>query len=352
MLSKVAYLNAGAFGPLPARTAQAMEEVIERTTAHGRSGDDYFKHVVSLRETLRTRLAELIGARPTELALTRSTTDGCNIAVSALRLTDRDEVVTTDVEHPALEGALHVCSARVRVARIRDLPVDAALEAIEAEITPRTRLLALSHVAWTTGAVLPVHELTARDIPVLVDGAQGTGAVPVDVRALGCDFYTVSGQKWLLGPDATGALYVHPDRVSELSIPFPSYMSWERGTLTPREGAQRFDPGWVPSESVAGLLESLSFADDAGADRFQRAREMADRCRELLKETVDVITARGQATLVTFRTGERGPEVVRRLAASGVIVRDLPGADWVRASVGFWTSDDDLERLAEALAAH
>lgn len=327
-----------------------MAEIIERTTAQGRSGDDYFKHVVSLRETLRARLAELVGAKPTELALTRSTTDGCNIAVSALRLTDRDEVVTTDVEHPALQGALHVCPARVRVARIRDLAVDATLEAIEREITPRTRLVALSHVAWTTGAVLPVHELTTRGIPLLVDGAQGTGALPVDVKALGCDFYTVSGQKWLLGPDATGALYVHPDRISELSIPFPSYMSWERGTLTPREGAQRFDPGWIPSESVAGLLESLSFANDAGPDRFKRAREMAESCRELVEEKAEVVTAPNQATLVTFRTGETGSEVVRRLEASGVIVRDLPGVDWVRASVGFWTSDDDLERLAEALA--
>src|SRR5204863_453176 len=80
----------------------------------------------------------------------------------------------------------------------------------------RTRLIALSHVAWTTGAVLPIRELSGRGIPVLVDGAQGAGAIPVDVQELGCDFYTVSAQKWLLGPEGTGALYVRPERVGEL----------------------------------------------------------------------------------------------------------------------------------------
>ena len=88
-----------------------------------------------------------------------------------------------------------------------DLGADEALDAIVSEVTPRTRLLAVSHVLWTTGVTLDVHALKERTgLPVLVDGAQSVGAIPVAVGAL--DYYTVSGQKWLCGPDTTGALYV------------------------------------------------------------------------------------------------------------------------------------------------
>ena len=326
-----------------------MASCVDLDLTDGRSGEEYYERVQSLRVSVRARLAELIGAVPSSVALTRSTTDGCNIAVSGLGLSDRDEVVTTDVEHPALLGALHVCPARVRVAAIRDLPVDRALETIEALLTPRTRLVALSHVAWTTGAVLPIQQLTNRGFLVLVDGAQGAGAVPVDVLTLGCDFYTVSGQKWLLGPDATGALYVRSGLVSELSIPFPSYFSWKDEALTPREDALRFEPGWIPSASLAGLLESMSLAEQVGPDRFQRAQRMAEHCRGVLDSQAEVMTAPDQATLVSFRTGEAGSAVSRRLAKEGVVVRDLPGVDWIRASVGYWTSTEDIERLGNAL---
>src|SRR5262249_9634916 len=159
---------------------------------------------------------------------------------AGLGLAAEDEVVTTDSEHFGLLGPLHASGARVRVARIRDVAPERALDAILAEVGPRTRLLALSHVSWMTGNLLPVRE--ARDatgVPVLVDGAQAAGAIPIDLGGL--DFYTVSGQKWLCGPDATGALYVaDPER---LRVAAPTYLSQTAyepdGAFVPREGAAR-----------------------------------------------------------------------------------------------------------------
>lgn len=353
VLERVAYLNAGTFGPLPRRTVAAMVAGHEAELTEGRFGVGYWEHVQTLRARSREALASLVGARSTDIALTRSTSEGCTLAVESLALGRDDEIVTTDVEHFGLLGALGASGARVRVARIRTLPAAEALTAIEAEIGPKTRLIALSHVAWSTGQVLPVAALAGRGIPLLVDGAQSGGSIPLQVPALGCDFYTLSGQKWLLGPDGTGGLYVSPRIIESLRIPVPSYYGTESreedGSSMPVEGAQRFDPGTIPAPSLAGLLASLEFAVEVGEGRFETARLMAERCRELVGRVVEVVTEPGQATLVSFAPRGDPVETVGRLAGQGVVVRDLPGLGWLRASVGFWTSEGDLERLAASL---
>jgi L-cysteine/cystine lyase len=336
-------------GPLPRRTADAVVRWTRRALAEGRSSHAFFEEVLELRERLRTAFARLVGAPATALALTTSTTESCNVVLAGLGVGPGDEVVTTDSEHPGLFGGLTASGATLRVADVRDRPAGEALAALAAELSERTRLIAISHVSWLTGAVLPVRELAGRGVPLLVDGAQAAGAIPVDLAELGCDFYTVSAQKWLLGPDATGALYVRPERIDDLRMTLPSYMSWEHGTYTPRAGAPRFDTGWIPAGSLAGVLEAIAFAEEIGGERFERAAATTARCRELLGELAEVITEPGQATLVTWRADGDAEAIVRRLAEEGIVVRDMPGLGWLRASCGFWTSDEDLERLAAAL---
>ena len=352
VLERFAYMNAGTNGPLPRRTAEAISRALERDLLEGRSSKPYFESMLAGRDELRAALAGFLGTSPDRIALASSTTEGCNVVIAGLGIGPGDEAVTTDSEHPGLFGGLKASGAELRVVELKDRPVEKALEALEAAITKRTRLIALSHISWLTGAVFPVRELAGRGIPLLVDGAQSAGAIPVDVEELGCDFYTVSAQKWLLGPDVTGALYIAPERVEELRMVFPSYGSWDweaEAAYTPKTTAARFDPGWIPLGSVAGLLESLAFATEAGEDRFDHARSMARRLRELLADRHELVTAPEQATLVTWKAKEESADVVARLAEAGVIVRDLPGLGWVRASCGFWTSDEDLERLVEAL---
>ncbi len=359
VLAHVAYLNTGTFGPLPRDTVEAVVARERQELEGGRRGKPYFDDVRDLRAATRNAIGDAIGAPASAVALTRSTSDGCNIAVASLRLGVADEIITTDVEHFGLLGPLHLSGARVRVASIRDRPAGAALDAIAAEIGPRTRLVAVSHVAWSTGHVLPVAELAAlaRDVGAhfLLDGAQSVGAIPVDVAATGADFYTVSGQKWLLGPDGTGALYVRPEVIERVAVPYSCYFGQvgydPDGTFVPAEGAARFDAGTIPAPSLDGLLRSLDFAARVGPARFARARQMTERCRELLSPRFDVVTEPGQSTLVSFRvSGETSP-VVAGLAERGVSVRDLPGTGWIRASTGFWTSEDELVQLVEGLAA-
>jgi L-cysteine/cystine lyase len=336
VLERLAYLNAGTSGPLARATVDAMVEQTRRDEAEGRGGRAYFEAMLELRESVRHEFALLLAVDDAAIALTDSTTRGCSLVLAGLGLTDEDEVVTTDQEHFGLTGPLYATGARVVV-------VDADEEALVRAVTPRTRLIATSQVLWTTGRRLDLHRVREdAGVPVLVDGAQSSGAVPVDVGPL--DFYTVSAQKWLCGPDSTGALYVgDPER---LRVKLPSYLSQDSyeasGAFVPREGARRFDSGWIAVATLAGLAATFGVHPDW---RYERAAETAARCRELLAPHVEVVTPPGHSTLVSFRPNGDPTELVESLHARGVVVRELPGRNLVRASCGWWTSEDDLQRL-------
>ena len=338
VLEHVAYLNAGTNGPLARATVEAMlaEQLLD--LVEGRGGEPYFSRVLALRDEVRAQLAEILSVEAAQVSLTRSTTEGCNLVLAGFDLGPEDEVVTSDVEHFGLLGALAVSKARV-VAVPPDKIVDA--------VTDRTRLIAISHVSWVTGNSLEPERVKAETgLPILVDGAQSAGVIPVAAGSF--DFYAVSCQKWLCGPDATGALVVaDPDG---LPVALPSYFAQAEhqpdGTFVPREGAERFDTGWIGGSVLAGLSAALAVAPDW---RFERAAEMAARCREALEVGFEVVTKPDQAGLITFRPDGDPEEIVARLRALGVIVRFIPGRDLMRVSCGYWTSEDDIERLLAGL---
>jgi L-cysteine/cystine lyase len=342
VLERYAYLQAGSVGPLARGTVEAMGAAEENGLRQGRGSLAQFTRLLDERTALRAEIAALVGVSPDTVALTASTTDGCNVVLAGLDLGPEDEVITTTDEHFGLIGPLHTSGAKVVV-------VEPDPERVAAAVTPRTCLIALSHVLWTTGAVLPVHELREQTgVPILVDGAQSVGVLDVD--ATGLDFYTVSGQKWLCGPEGTGALVVADPEA--LRVARPSYLAQQAyesdGSFQAKDGAARFDPNLTPKAAVAGLRAAISSLPEWG---YERARMMAEQFRAALSEIgCDVVVPNERATLVSWRVpADESAEIVSRLAAADVIVRDLPGRGLVRASVGWWTSDDDLERLLAAL---
>jgi L-cysteine/cystine lyase len=342
VLESFAYLNAGSAGPLPRVAVDAARTRLERDLAEGRSGSEYIEELGEQRERLRAGIAAVLETTAENVALADSTTRGCQVVVAGLGLGAGDEIVTSADEHFGLLGQLHASGARVVVA-------DADEEALLAAVTPRTRLVAVSHVLWTTGRRLDLVRLRRDDgPPVLVDGAQSAGAVPVDLA--GADFYTVSAQKWLCGPDPSGALFVRdPER---LRVTQPSVFAQQGyepdGAFVPRDGARRFDSGWIGAPALAGLEAALGVHPEW---RYEAAAAAAARCRGLLEPLAEVVTPAGHSTLVSFRPPGDPTELVAALAERGVIVRELPGRGLVRASCGWWTSEDDLLRLADGVAA-
>jgi len=341
VLVRHAYLNAGSSGPLPLAAVEAAVARLERDLAEGRTGMPYIEEFLELRERLRNGIAAVLQTSPELVALTDSTTRGCEIVVAGLGLGAGDEVVTTSQEHFGLTGTLHASGAQVVV-------VEADEEAVLAAVTPRTRLIAVSHVLWTTGRRLDLERLRGADgPPVLVDGAQSVGAIPVDLA--GADFYTVSAQKFLCATESTGALFVRdPERLSvALPVAF-AYESHEAdGSFVPKEGARRFDSGWIGGPALAGFEAALGVHPEW---RYEAGAAAAARCRELLVPVVEVVTPPGHSTLVSFHPPGDPPELVAKLAEQGVLVRELAGRNLVRASCGWWTSEEDLERLVAGLA--
>lgn len=349
VLDRYAYLNAGTFGPLSRATLDVMAKLRTWEGIHGRAGRGYFDEMLERRERVRGLFADQIQAPVGNVALTESTTQGVHVAVVGLGIGPGDEIVTTDAEHFGLTGPLVASGATLRVARVRDAPAADVYDLIEREVTSRTRLIATSAVSWIDGKVFPWHALRdATQVPVLVDGAQSVGAIAVDVA--GADFYTVSGQKWLCGPDLTGAFFVaDPESLPPRLVAYPSAETYDiaEATWVPKTGARRFDTAFTPPNSLAGLEAALSTLP---AGRFERARQLAERCRKLLLENGhDVATEAGQAPLVSWRHDGDTEAAARHLYERGVIIRELPGTGLLRASVGWWNDGSDLERLAEGL---
>ena len=340
VLERYAYLNAGTSGPLARATVEAVVAQAQHELHEGRSGKAHFERMLELRTTARLEIAAVLDVDPAYVALVDSTTRGCSVVIAGLDLQPEDEVVTTDQEHFGLIGPLHASRARVVVA-----PADE--DAILAAITPRTKLLAISHVLWTTGRRLDLARLKEESgLPLLVDGAQSAGAIRTGAAEF--DFYTLSAQKWIGAPDPTGGLYVRdPERLRVASPGYAAQTAYETsGAFTPKDGAPRFDSGWIGVPTLAGLVEALRAHPEW---RYERAAANAARCSELLSERVEVVTPPGHSTLVSFRPPGDPTELVARLYDGGVIVRELPGRNLVRASCGWWTSEDDLQRLVAAI---
>ena len=337
VLEGYAYLNAGSVGPLSRRTAEVMESVKAEGLAAGRGSMAAFEAGQADEVALRGCVAALINVPVDNIVLTTSTTEGCNIVVTGLRLGPDDEVVTTDAEHPGLLAPLDGSGAKIKKARVTEHPAADALEVITAEVTPATKLIALSHVLWLNGHVLPLADIKrVTGLPLLVDGAQSVGAIPVDASV--ADWYTVSGQKWLCGPETTGALYVaNPDSLRPQMGHF--YAS-------ARTDASRLGVVHLGHELVAGLNAAVTDLPEWG---FARAAELVARCREgLIAAGVEVRTEAGQGTLISFRVPGDPAEIVKSVYERGVVIRHLPDG-WLRASVGWWNDEGDIERLVGAL---
>jgi selenocysteine lyase/cysteine desulfurase len=346
VLERLAFLNAGTDGPVPAVAVEAARDALQSELTGGRY-HPHFAARTGLLTELRARYARVLGCEPRDVALETSTSEGLGKVLAGLDLGPGDEIVTSDSEHPGLIGPL--LAARARGAAIRPVPLRDVADAVR----PTTTLVACSHVSWVSGELAPAA-LADVDVPVVLDGAQGAGAVPVDVKALGCAAYAAAGQKWMCGADGTGMLYVEPGFAERVRAVAPSFVCFDDHhsgfEATLHEDARRYDTASLSREAAAFSLAAARLLDGAGLTAVHtRAAQLAARLAGGLAERGRTVASRGETTLVAWEDPD--PSATRqRLADAGVVIRELPGTPYVRASVGAWNDESDLERLLSAAA--
>ena len=360
-----AYLNTGGAGPLPTPAVEAMGQMVALQAGRGRMSSVAVDAGRQRQAAVRSAVGRVLGRPAGEIAIAQSSTHAMNAVIWGLDLAPGDELVTTGMEHPGLVVPLAAAARRSgAVLRVVDVGDGSGglEEVVRTACSPRTRLVALSHVSWLTGAVLDIrgaataaHEVGAV---VLVDGAQAAGAIAVDPVALGVDAYAMPAQKWLLGPEGLGALWVSDAARDRLSVVFSGYETgtdhgWD-GALTMHADARRFEASTHPEILLAGWAASMEWLEGMGWDAVHAATTAAARaCRRALGETdgvqVDPPLTSGSG-LVAFSVPGVAPEAAAAaLADRGVVVRPLPAPGQLRASCAFFTDADDINQLTEAL---
>ena len=271
VLERIAYMNAGTDGPVPDVAVEAAAEEMRAEARDGRV-TAHFERRIELQDELRAAYGRVVGAPPEQIALTTSATDGLGRVIAGLRLGAGDEVVTSDQEHPGLLGPL--LQARRNGASVREVPWGE----VPAAVGDETTLVALSHVNWLNGDVIPPG-LSELSVPLILDGAQGAGAVPVDVRSLGCAAYAAAGQKWLCGPDGSGFLWLDPSFAERLDVVTPSYLTFEDAAAGLdgefKDTAQRFDTPTLAREALAMSAAAMRLFEEIGARDRPRPRRDA-----------------------------------------------------------------------------
>jgi len=365
--TKNIFLNAGSFGPLPSCVLQAMQEQIQEEWQNGRLGAAAFEAMGKIYGDARSSVARLLNAELDEIALTDNTGEGLNIISNGIQWHEDDEVITTNHEHMSLLAPLYQLRDRygivVRFADIgpaAELPV---LKPIADLVTSRTRLISVSHVTWTTGAVLNISEVAymGREwgIPVLIDGAQSAGAIPVDVKALGIDFYAIPMQKWLCGPDGTGALYVRKDALSYVSPTYvgPWSIKHEEGLEWELlESAQRFEVGGRQTAAIAGQAAVLKWLEQTVGHQwlFERIASLSGYAYKALSEVpgLTILTPQpGESGLVSFKLeGRDDAEIVTYLRDKhNIYIRNIPTTKSLRISTGFYNTEEEIDKIVAAL---
>ncbi|CAN5732024.1 aminotransferase class V-fold PLP-dependent enzyme [soil metagenome] len=374
---EVAYLNTGTCGPMPRVAYEAMKEEHEKELTAGRIDSDHFPSIGRARNGVREVVAQSINARPEDIAITHRTTEGMYIAIMGYRWERGDELILSNIEHPGglLPSFLTKRRFGTRI-RIADLglgggdPED-VVKAFEEQISPKTKMIVLSHISYTTGAKLPLKQITemahSYDVLVVVDAAQSFGSMQLDMQDLGVDFYAMPGQKWMCGPEGTGSLYVKPSSIGELDQNFaggalPGSLDYYGGTYAPPPGATRFDTaGQSVTQTIGQKTATEWVAQTVGMDLVaERIDKLTDYAYDEMAKVdrLSIVTPReAKSGLIAFNVeGIEPPDLSARLSEEHNVIiryvsRYINNPDAARISLGFYNNEDDVDRFIAGVKA-
>ena len=358
-----AYFQTGGIGPTAQRVLRRVAELHEFQNG-APAGPEVATAMQAAEDACRPLVARAVNAHPDEVGLTHNTTEALNIALWSIDWRAGDELVLSNQEHPALQvpsnNLLHRLGVRFRLADAR--PGTDVVASVLAQVTPRTRLVAISHVVRRSGRVIPARPLAdalhARGVRLLLDGAQAVGNVPVDFAALGCDYYALCGHKWLLGPKGCGAVLVRRDVLERTPVSWTGAHGTvrydETGVLEWMPSARRFEFGTRAQAVFGGFAEALRWHEAMGWERLlartaaQSAQALDRLVRSPVLRPVTPAADGERSALLVARLPEgrmTGAQVYAALADERMLVSPLDDPRDLRLCLAAFNTMDEFERV-------
>lgn len=364
VLGEVNYLNHAGVAPIAGRAASVMAECAQQATEGRLADNDWYMRVLAV----KSQCAKLINARGKhEIAFIPNTTTGLGMLAGGLDWQAGDRVVITDVEYPANRypwtdlKAKGVVVVEAKQGPDRRIDVDDVISLIN----DRTRVVSLSHVQFGSGYKIDLKpiadEVHAAGGVLCADAIQSVGVMPVDVQALGIDFLSADGHKWMLGPEGAGFLYCEEDLCQQLRPPIAGWLGrynhLDYGSYDERyyPDARRFEPGTWNINGIRGMGASIDLLLEVGLDTvWSRVDALCEHLRGRLSEkgytVVSPPGANERSGIVAFDLPGREDEhdgIVKKLADQQIIIASRMGH--LRASPHFYNSIEQMDALVEAL---
>ncbi|XHU95619.1 MAG: aminotransferase class V-fold PLP-dependent enzyme [cyanobacterium endosymbiont of Rhopalodia gibba] len=373
-LSNKVYFNFGGQGTLPRSALKAIIDAHEFLQQKGPFSLRVNSWLQQKEAALRQELAQEFSVFPQTISLTENVTVGCNIVLWGIDWQKGDRILITDCEHPGIIAIVKEIARRFGV-EIAICPILQTLNqgnpttVIQDYLTPRTRLVILSHLLWNTGQVLPLSEIVSvchhfahsdRPIRVLVDAAQSAGSLPIDLAASNVDFYAFTGHKWFCGPVGVGGLYIRPESFDYLN---PTFIGWRgidlNGNGQPmawKNDGRKFEVASSAYPQYEGLRAALVVHQNWGGveKRYEQICQLSAYLWQGLSKIEGIKCLKNsapEAGLVSFQVTRNlaHKQLVQELEEKGFLLRTLHYPDCIRACIHYFTLPAEIEQLIKAI---
>ena len=369
-LSNKIYFNYGGQGTMP----QGAMDAISQSQAHiqniGPFGSEAYSWIAPQIQASREAIASTLNVPSDTITLTGNVTIGCNIAMWGIDWHAGDHLLLSDCEHPGVIATAQEIARRFGV-EVTICPLMATLNEgdpisiIAENLRPKTRLVVLSHVLWNTGQVLPIDKIVevgkSNNSLLLIDAAQSVGVIPLDLTALGVDFYAFTGHKWLCGPAGVGGLYVRPETRESLH---PTFIGLS-GIITNNQAqptgwqpdGRRYEVSTLPTSLYVGLKQAITIHEQWGTaqERYEQICQNSNYLWQKLNSLPNVKCLKNSPTesgLVSFQvTNQPSFKLVQSLESENILTRTIANPNCIRVSVHYLTLESEIDQLIAAISS-
>lgn len=368
---KYTYFNSAGCGPMALPVLHAMTDAFEYMALEGQVNPVIHKEMKERLERVRCDVADFIHADPDEIFFVRCITEGLNIINRMFTWKSGDEILITDQENPAsilpcfvLEPELKTVTKKFSGLGNKEDIIKQFREAV----TKRTRMAVMSHVFHTTGAAIPAKEICQiageNQVITVLDGAQASGNIRIDVKELNCDFYLLSCHKWLCGPEGIAAVYMKRKWFDQVKVPFGGVgmqdsFSFADNKVTPRQDARKFEYGGRHIPMYEAFSACIHLANEIGLDRIMARKEalhhyMRKRLQEEVPEA-EILSPdddRMITGIFSFRLpGKDHQQVVRQAWEEEQMIIQwrtmnlYTKEEGIRVSLNWFITEEEIEKL-------